>query len=247
MNHRNIYDKYNEVSAIAVETGDYNTNCIKAYHFWREHYLPYLPENKESKIIELGCGLGINVHAIGRLGYTNVSGVEICAGSVELCRKNNLNVIKSDIFSFFESNHESYDVIILHHVLEHFTRDEALILLQEIKDSLSENGTLIIAVPNGWNLFAAGALSNDITHEILYSRNSLNSILQFTGFDTSFFSTNIHTIYDTNKLKYLLKIIFLLPLSFFYQIITKLFLIAQGCIEPETKPNLVAIARIKKK
>lgn len=244
MDHRDIYKRYNEISAIGVETTDCNLSYSKTYQFWKEHYISHMPSDKNSKIIELGSGLGNNLHALGSLGYKNVTGVEICEGSVELCKKYGLDVIQSDIISFLDENKNYYDVVILHHVLEHFTRTEALELLQKIKNILTENGIVLIAVPNGWNLFAAGALSNDITHEVLYSRNSLNSILQFSGFNTICFSTNIHTIYDRNLLKHLLKILLLYPLAFFGQLFTKILLISQGCMEPETKPNLVAIAKL---
>ena len=68
-----------------------------------------------------------------------------------------------------------YDVIILSHVLEHFTNPEEV--LRNCKNSLSRNGTIIIEVPNDVdNIVRYNVV--DEPHITFFEKDTLNSLLQ---------------------------------------------------------------------
>jgi 2-polyprenyl-3-methyl-5-hydroxy-6-metoxy-1,4-benzoquinol methylase len=46
-----------------------------------------LPENREAKILDIGCGFGLFLSKIKELGYTNVSGVDIDVDAVNFCKE----------------------------------------------------------------------------------------------------------------------------------------------------------------
>ena len=71
--------------------------------------------NKESKILDVGCGTGLSTLQLGRKGY-DVLGVDIGKSLIDLAKRNteNLRNVKYKISSFEELKmpSESYDLII---------------------------------------------------------------------------------------------------------------------------------------
>ena len=52
----------------------------------------------KKKVLDIGCGSGIQMEAALKFGAKEVSGVDIYSESVEFCKKKGLNVKKSDLF-----------------------------------------------------------------------------------------------------------------------------------------------------
>jgi release factor glutamine methyltransferase len=56
-------------------------------------------KNKNIKILEIGCGSGIQLMTLDNLGFTNIIGVDINSQAVKHCKSLGLNCVKSDLFS----------------------------------------------------------------------------------------------------------------------------------------------------
>src|SRR5688572_2034755 len=56
------------------------------YRLFRQHYVPYLPANRDAAILDFGCGFGPFLAFASRLGYRNVFGIDVDLPSVEFCR-----------------------------------------------------------------------------------------------------------------------------------------------------------------
>ena len=108
------------------------------------------------RVLDIGCGRGLLLHQLRKRGW-EVVGTELSEDSASYAR----DVLQIDVktASVTELNlpAESFDTIILWHVLEHITEPEGL--LQEVARLLAPGGTLLVAVPNFGSLEARGAKS----------------------------------------------------------------------------------------
>ena len=96
------------------------------------------------KLLDMGCGTGYFLHAAKEEGMI-VSGIEKDKKAREFANINfGLEVKDNDFFWNLKS--QSFDVITLWHVLEHLEKLNESI--DKIKSCLTEDGILVIAVPN---------------------------------------------------------------------------------------------------
>lgn len=75
--------------------------------------------DKNSKILELGCNIGLNLGMLQKMGFTNLCGVELNEKALVIAKKNNKNItfINSSIEDF-ESD-ETFDLVFTAGVLIH--------------------------------------------------------------------------------------------------------------------------------
>jgi len=99
-----------------------------------------LPQNKEAKIIDLGCGYGTFLNALSKLGYKNLYGVEIGKEQNEFLNKKGFKVYKQDLIEFLETSEEKFDCITFFDVMEHFKKDEIVEIVSLLKDRLERGG-----------------------------------------------------------------------------------------------------------
>ncbi|NOR69044.1 MAG: methyltransferase domain-containing protein [Methylomarinum sp.] len=139
--------------------------------------------NKESKILDYGCGFGQNLTALANENYQNIYGVDIEKNAIKQCLKNNLVVKKLDLNNLVNPFDFKFDVIILTHIIEHIPKDEIISTLILIKQKfLSSDGKLLIAVPNAQSNTDCYWAYEDWTHTTLFTSGSLYYVLKAAGF-----------------------------------------------------------------
>lgn len=144
----------------------------------------FLPNDKSSRIIDLGCGNGSVVWWLQNLSFTNVVGIDISLEQVELATKWGVkNIKQSNIKDFLRDKKKIYDVIFALDVIEHFNKEEIVEILSACYDSLKENGVIIIQVPNAESPFGGRIRYGDFTHEISFTMSSLSQLLKMVGFN----------------------------------------------------------------
>jgi len=154
----------------------------------------------KSAVLELGCGSGDLVNAIAEK-FSNLSrivAVDLLDRPEKLDKK--VEFIKQDIEKL--NIPDSFDLVILNHVLEHIKNP--LGLLTNIKKNLNPYGRILIVVPNrrGFNNEARVYLPEHGKHYFLWDRESLEYSLNRIGFTCRFHNLYIaasHNIF----LKYL--------------------------------------------
>ncbi len=118
-------------------------NLIEQTGRLHEKYLAkYL--KPQSKILEIGTGGGFALKYFQNKGYT-VKGVETSDPSVRFAREKLDLDIDQNHFEQFKDD-SLYDVIMLNHVLEHFT--DVIFAMKLIVSKLNKGGILYIRVPN---------------------------------------------------------------------------------------------------
>jgi SAM-dependent methyltransferase len=144
-------------------------------------WLDRVPKNAE--IADLGCGDGMLLRVFREMGFKSLSGVEGSPEMHRLCQANFPAVEQGDLCDYLRRKAGAFDVIALFDVIEHFTREEAVVVLDEINAALRPGGLLLLQLPNGDSPFAHAVFSGDVTHETLYTRGSLGHMLAIGGFE----------------------------------------------------------------
>lgn len=139
--YRKIYDGSNfalkDFFIFQCNKGKRLVELAKKYHH---------SNGPDSTVCEIGCGAGGILHTFQDAGYKTI-GVDYDREYLEYGRTKNLDLREGDYKINLDDN--SIDVLILTHVMEHFSH-----ILYEVKHIISkvkENGILIIEVPGVFN------------------------------------------------------------------------------------------------
>lgn len=143
-----------------------------------------LPADKTAPILDFGCGDGQLLSVAQKLGYSNLSGVDLSKGLLEkAARRTSAKLHHGPGLDFLKSSADArFEVIIAYDVFEHLTRPELLAICREVSRTLKAGGRLILHVPNGASPFCGRDLWGDITHERAYTQSSLAQVLLPLGF-----------------------------------------------------------------
>lgn len=128
-----------------------NTEVIKPnYSIWSSiHHIRDLDLNKSIRILDFGCGTGDGLKSLELEGFTNFYGVEIGAKRFQISENNFPGrVVWGSVQESkkLAENVGFFDLIFLNHVAEHLVNPRELI--KEISGLLSEDGIIIVSVPN---------------------------------------------------------------------------------------------------
>jgi len=154
----------------------------------------FMGKTRGSTALELGCSDGFVTSMIAN----KVETLDVVDGSsafLEQAKKRNIPNARfiHSLFEDFQGDH-SYDYVFATYVLEHI--DNPLLVLQNIRNQMSAEGLLLVAVPNARALSRQlarhmGLISvlTDLTpndqnhgHKRVYDRCSLDNLLHFAGF-----------------------------------------------------------------
>lgn len=106
------------------------------------------------RVLDIGCGRGLLLHQLRKRGW-EVTGTELSDASASYARDVLQIDVKTGSLGELDLPDESYDTVILWHVLEHIPDPAAL--LAEVARILRPGGTLLVAVPNFGSLEARWA------------------------------------------------------------------------------------------
>jgi SAM-dependent methyltransferase len=159
---------------------------IDQFPVWNYYYAKLLPDNKNARILDVGCGDGSLLYWLQSLGYVCTFGIDISEEQVAAADRMGIkNVICSDLKSFLSDQTDCYDLIIARDVIEHFAKEEVFNILVSVYSNLLKGGKFLIQVPNGQGMFYSSIFYGDFTHETVFTSNSINQIALNAGFSSS--------------------------------------------------------------
>jgi 2-polyprenyl-3-methyl-5-hydroxy-6-metoxy-1,4-benzoquinol methylase len=145
--------------------------------------LPLLPTDKKAKILDIGCGYGEWLMLMKENNYTETEGVDISREQIETAHTLGItNVQVADVFDYLAQKKNYFDCITGIDIIEHFSKDELVNLLELIKGALKANGTAIFRTPNMDGLLASVYAYGDFTHSCLLNYSSAQQLGLSCGF-----------------------------------------------------------------
>lgn len=227
---KRIYSEY-----VSDSYGEFHSFNEKEYKrtdkYYKKNHYKFLPDDKEARILELGCGGGHCFHALKSLGYKNYTAVDASRQCVEITKSIGApKVILGDLTEYLDNCNGKYDVVIMNDVIEHFTKEEVFHVLDGIYSVLEKGGCVLLKTDNMSNPFVgADGRYIDFTHEIGFTPMSIKQVLMAAGFERiKVVGTNIYVLnpiisgiaYAVSKiLSILLRILFV----FYGRTTTKIF------------------------
>jgi 2-polyprenyl-3-methyl-5-hydroxy-6-metoxy-1,4-benzoquinol methylase len=186
------------------------------YQFYKWNYLKYLPSDRHARILVISCGPGYFVNLLNKEGYRNVLGIDSNADKIQYAEGKNLNCRVEEAFPFLAKHADHYDAIFCEQELNHLTKEEILIFLKLCRQSLCEDGILIVHVLNGANpITGAEALAQNFDHYNTFTEYTLRQVLEYSHFrEITVIPLNLYVFYK-NPLNYALIVLSTLYTLFF--------------------------------
>ena len=234
-----IYNNYftNQVNKQARE---YESMLAEQASHNGAELLHLLPSNHDACIVDLGCGFGTFVKPAVDAGYNNVTGYDISEEQVKVANELGMdNVHRSSIEDYFAKN-EKADVIVGLDIIEHFTKDELIEFLLNVKKCLNPGGKAIFRTPNmdapQTSVYAYG----DISHEVFLNKSSALQVTSAVGFGKVEVFGGL--VRNTNPLKEMIRKIGWWKYKTFRKIV--LFCTARTWHNVVFEPNLLIVAEV---
>lgn len=151
--------------------------------FYRENYVPHLPEDKDAETLVISCGPGYFLKVLSDLGYRRLLGIDSFPDKVAMARAKGLNAKAERAFPALARSRSAYDLIICEQELNHLTKAEMLSFLRLCKESLRPGGRLIVHGLNGANpITGSEARAQNFDHYNMFTEYSLRQVLEHSGF-----------------------------------------------------------------
>lgn len=175
-----VYETY--LSARSTTGFEGELDSRRAY--LRRLIAKHFPPDRNAAILDLGCGSGALVHYAREEGYRQIWGIDRSREQISLALARGLTDLREgDLFETLRQiPDQSQDCVVSLDVLEHFTKDEAVQIVDGVARILRPEGKWIIHVPNSEGLFGARIRYGDFTHELAFTSDSLRQLLCSSGF-----------------------------------------------------------------
>lgn len=146
----------------------------------RKHFSP----DFNASILDLGCGHGALIHVARQMGYRDIHGVDNSPEQVTAAQQLGIDgVLEGDVMEVLSKQPNGFlDCVVAFDLIEHFTKNELIGLVDEVCRVLKPGGRWIIHTPNAESPFGNRMLFWDFTHELAFTRTSISQILLSSGF-----------------------------------------------------------------
>lgn len=175
-----------EIGDLSAKLGGRDLEIKKSVFYFLKDYL-----REGQNVLDIGAGFGGLLKIIKEESGANIHGIELNDLDVRAAKKfYGLDLFHGSLadFSVSAENYCKFDVIIMHHTLEHLP--EPLNSLEQIKKLLKPGGILYIGVPNIMNIKKRPEIFFQTAHPFSYSPHSLKLILEKAGFGILKFNRN---------------------------------------------------------
>jgi 2-polyprenyl-3-methyl-5-hydroxy-6-metoxy-1,4-benzoquinol methylase len=146
---------------------------------------PYLPQDKNAGILEIGAGMGFALAALHHLGYRNICGIDSDRSQVAASQRRGFPVTlvpPSETAVFLATRKATLDLVLAFDVLEHVPVPEQIGFLTGIRNALRSGGRFVCRVPNASSPLASHYRFIDWTHTCAFTVTSLDFVLYSSGF-----------------------------------------------------------------
>lgn len=176
----NLYDRYH--STLDPDRPSRDQQLWETRRAAERFLKPFLPADRNAKILELACGTGLLVDHLQQQGYTAIEAIDRSPEQVDIARSSGLECVRcEDADTCLSDKEQCYDMVIAIDLLEHLTKDEVVSLLTAVAKALTPGGGLYIRLPNGAAVLGHTMQTSDFTHETAFTPRSLAQALASCG------------------------------------------------------------------
>jgi len=130
-------------------------SSVESSHWWYKslhnlvlkNLLKFLPD-KESRILDAGCGSGGLISFLNQNKYLKTKGFDLSSAAVKLSKRKKVNIVKGDIKNIDKIfSNELFDAIISNDTLYFLSNEEISNFIDSCSKSIKFGGLLILNVP----------------------------------------------------------------------------------------------------
>lgn len=185
----------------------HNAIAEKYYELYKEDisdlkYFDLFLKECESKILDLGCGMGHYSNYMFDKGF-EVIGIDFSENMLHIARQINPSIkfICSDICDLSALKKEKFDGVVLAYVLQHLSKKEVNLLFESLNQYLNLNSKILIFLREG-NEIKEEIEPIDTKYKYIineYSKDEISDILKHNGWKIKMIETKEY-IEDPNSL-----------------------------------------------
>jgi ubiquinone/menaquinone biosynthesis C-methylase UbiE len=179
-----IFPQNKIVNLYEKSTFDYSLESAYLKKTYGSYLKKLLTNNKNSKLLDIGCGNGFFLEEAKEMGVTSVFGIEPGRSSVEQAPKWLQKSIKVDILKKGIFPDHSFDIICCFHTLDHIVDPNAF--LKNTYAILKKGGKALFIVHDtdglSVKLFGEKSPIFDIEHIFLFNRKNLAMLFEKNNF-----------------------------------------------------------------
>ncbi len=143
----------------------------------------WLPANRATSVLEIGCGAGNLLAALAEAGYSKVAGIDSAADLIDHAQQVvGVNACEGSWLPYVQSTEITYGSIIALDVIEHLAPETVESTLRATRNRLRSDGSLILRLPNARCPFVLPTFYGDLTHRLLIAPDLLEHLLRNAGF-----------------------------------------------------------------
>lgn len=178
-----IYEHYVSAFKGALPPDQLQAAFTRQARFFDHLLGPLVRDLKPRKVLDVGCGQGSLLFWATRRGIADVRGFDRSEEQIVVARSLGLACEVATTTDYFSRCDRDFDLVTALDVVEHFNRDEALEFLAQCRSCLRPGGTFLLTTPNGAAWRPGPVIYGDLTHETIYSPDTIRLALRLTGFD----------------------------------------------------------------
>lgn len=235
-----LYANYHTTQSGRASGTDARSLFDREKEQFRREILPLISEfPKDARIFDMGCGSGSMLKALQEAGYTNARGMDISEEQVALAKSLGVhNVETGDALQHLASGNAQYDLVLGMDIIEHFTKDELVELLQWVQGCLTAKGRAVFRTPNLDAPMASVFANGDFTHENYMNASSAQQVCRACGFASVELRPSLMRV--SNPLKELLRRFFFAVWRIRLKVL--LFATARSSRNVLFSPNMIILA-----
>lgn len=131
----NYYESHSKYDGIDIDKAD---KYFQKYYrlYWKNYFSQY---KKDAKILEIGCNAGYMLRVLHNEGFTNLTGIDLSVGDLDIAKEKcsaDIKLHNADAFDFLKEHENEYDLIYSRAVFEHIKKDNVLPLIKLCNDAI---------------------------------------------------------------------------------------------------------------
>lgn len=153
-------------------------NLEALWPYFEANYQFILDLPRSTRILEIGSGSGSFIAWLSKHGFSHTRGLDISQQEVDRANARGVPLICADAHDYLAAQPVgSVDLVIAKALFEHMTKQDGADFVAASSRVLSENGKMVLDVPNMDWIASNHERYMDLTHHIGYTRESMSQML----------------------------------------------------------------------